>query len=542
MKVIIIGGVAGGASTAARLRRLDENAQITIYERSGYISFANCGLPYYIGEVISHKESLTLQTPESFYNRFHIDTKVSHEVIDIDTNAKEVKVKNLVTGEEFFDTYDKLVLSPGAKPIKPKLKGADPDKVFTLRTVEDTLKLYEHIKMTNTKSALIIGGGFIGVETAENLRRLNIDVTLVEAAPQVLTMIDHDMISQVHASLRSNGIKLILNTTSDELGEDDANADIIILAIGVTPDTFLAEKAGLKTGIKGSIVVNDKMETSVSDIYAVGDAIEVRHFVSGNKTLIPLAGPANKQGRIAADNIAGGDSHYKGSQGSSILKLFDLTIASTGLNERQIKELGIDYEKVILAPASHASYYPNGKIMTLKVIFEKTTSRLLGAQIIGPDGVDKRIDVLATAIRAGLLGTDLAELELSYAPPFSSAKDPVNMAGFVIENIMLNKVKQFYYEDLEDLATKNNVFLLDTRTPFEYSSGHVKDFINISVDNLRDRISEVPKDKTIYVMCQSGIRSYIACRILTANGYDCYNFAGGYRFYSMNKTEELTTS
>lgn len=551
MKVIIVGGVAGGASTAARLRRLDEHAEVTIYERSGYISYANCGLPYYIGEVIRDQKDLTLQTPESFYSRFRVEAKVNHEVTGIDPSAKSVTVRNLNTGEEFQDYYDKLVLSPGAKAIRPGIPGIDAKNIFTLRTVEDTFRIHEYIKSTGADSAIVVGGGFVGLEAAENLKHLGLDVTIVEAAPQVLSILDSDMVPQVHGLLRESGIRLLLGsgiaafekdgdkTVSILASGEKIPADLVLLAIGVVPDTSLADKAGLKTGIKGSLVVNDKMETSVPNIYAVGDAVEVTHYVTKDKALVSLAGPANKQGRIVADNIAGGDSRYKGTQGSSVLKLFDMTAAATGINERQAKAAGIDFEKVILSPSSHASYYPGGKVMTMKVLFEKQTNKILGAQIIGFDGVDKRIDVIATAIRAGMKATELAELELSYAPPYSSAKDPVNMAGFVIENLVSGKVKQFYCEDVAKLPRDGSVFLLDVRTPMEYDGGRIEGFVNIPVDELRGRAREIPKDKTVYVMCQSGVRSYIACRILSGLGYDCYNFAGGYRFYSMVEQERL---
>lgn len=554
MKIIIVGGVAGGASAAARLRRLDEQADITIYERSGYISYANCGLPYYLGDVIPDKEELTLQTPESFYRRFRINSKVRHEVIGIDAADKTVTVRNLDTGEEFADSYDKLLLSPGAKAIRPDIPGADADNIFTLRTVEDTLNIREQIKNLRASSALVVGGGFIGLEAVDNLRRLGLDVTLVEAAPQVLSIFDGDMVSQLHAVLRENGVRLILSDGIERFEKVDDktlctlssgrtfHADIVMLAIGVVPDTALAHIAGLRTGAKGSIVVNSRMETSVSDIYAVGDAVEVEHFVTGQRTLIPLAGPANKQGRIAADNIAGGDSHYSGTQGTSIIRLFDTTAAATGINERTAEALGIAYEKVLLSPASHASYYPGSRVMTMKVLFEKQTEKLLGAQIVGYDGVDKRIDVLATAIRAGMKASGLAGLELAYAPAYSSAKDPVNMAGFIIENISTGKVKQFFYEDIAGLPRDGSVFLLDSRTPGEYAAGHAADFVNIPVDEIRERLSEIPKDKPVYVMCQSGLRSYIATRILSNLGYMCYNFAGGYRFYSMVENERLIST
>lgn len=547
MKVVIVGGVAGGASAAARLRRLDETAEIVIYERSGYISYANCGLPYYLGGVITDKEELTLQTPESFFSRFRIVAKVNHEVVGINPTKKTVTVRNLLTGAEFVDGYDKLLLSPGAKAVKPNIPGIDAENIFTLRTVEDTLRIDEYLKSKKPKTAVVVGGGFVGLETAENLRHLGVEVTVVEAAPQVMSTLDSDMVPIVHETLVSNGIQLRLGSSVTAFENSNGktvctlsngeklSADTVLLCIGVMPDTALAEKAGLKTGIKNSIVVDDRMQTSVADIYAVGDAVAVTHYVAGGEALVSLAGPANKQGRIAADNIAGNDSKYNGAQGSSVLKLFNLTVASTGINERQARAAGQLYEKVVLMPASHASYYPGGKVMTLKVLFNRQKNQILGAQIVGEDGVDKRIDVIATAIRAGMKATDLAELELAYAPPYSSAKDPVNMAGFVIENLVTGKVKQFYYEDVAALQMQKEVFLLDTRTPAEYARGHAEGFVNIPVDELRERIAEIPKQKPVYVMCQSGVRSYIACRILTGRGYECYNFSGGYRFYSLNE-------
>lgn len=543
MKVVIVGGVAGGASAAARLRRLNEKAEIIVFEKSGYVSYANCGLPYYIGGVITDKSELTLQTPESFWQRFHIDVRVKHQVTSINREKKTVTVKNLVNGCEFEESYDKLILSTGAKPSIPKLENIESDKIFTLRTVEDTFKIYDFADSSNPKTATVIGGGFIGLETAENLAHRGIKVTLVEYADHVLAPFDFDMACQLHNVLRKNGITLMLKTGvmgfEEKKGKiisktskgDCIESDMVLLAIGVVPDTELAQKAGLELRIKNSVVVNDNMQTSDEDIYAVGDAVEVKHYVTGKKALIALAGPANKQGRIAADNICGIKSTYKGSQGSSVMKLFDLTAASTGVNESLAKVLGIKYNKVVLTPLSHASYYPDAQPMTLKLIYEEETLVILGAQIVGYDGVDKRIDVIATAIRAGLKATDLCDLDLAYAPPYSSAKDPVNMAGFMVENIVTNKVKQFHYEDLENVANDSNAFLLDTRTPYEYRYGHADGFANIPVDDLRDRINEIPKDKKIYVMCQSGLRSYIACRILSQYGYDCYNFSGGYGFY-----------
>ena len=540
MKVVIVGGVAGGATAAARIRRLDEQAQIVVFERSGFISYANCGLPYYIGGIIEDPEDLTLQTPESFFRRFRISMKVHHEVTAIHPERKTVSVKNLETGDVFEENYDKLLLSPGAKPLRPNLPGIHSEKLFTLRTVEDTFRIKEFVTTNNPKSALMVGGGFIGLEVAENLRHLGLDVTIVQRPRQLMSPFDADMASFIHAELRKHGVKLALGHSVEGFANRDGgvdvllkdaaplHADMVVLAIGVAPESALAKDAGLALGMKGSILVNDRMETSVPDIYAVGDAVQVRHFVTGEDALIALAGPANKQGRIAADNICGGDSRYLGSQGSSVLKVFDMTAAVTGINETTAKKAGLDADTVILSPMSHAGYYPGGKVMTMKVVFEKETYRLLGAQIVGYDGVDKRIDVLATAIHAGLKAPQLKDLDLAYAPPYSSAKDPVNMAGFMIDNIA-NGLKQWHLGDV--LPRDGSVTLLDTRTPGEFRRGHIEGFINIPVDNLRERISDIQPGKPVYVICQSGLRSYIATRILEGYGFDAYNFAGGFRFY-----------
>lgn len=543
MKVLIVGGVAGGATAAARIRRLDEQAEITVFERSGYISYANCGLPYYIGGVITDPEDLTLQTPESFFARFRINMKVHHEVIAIDPDRKTVRVKNLKSGEEFEEAYDKLILSQGAKPTQPKLPGVGIKKVFTLRTVEDTFRMKEYIAKNQPKSAVLAGGGFIGLELAENLKELGMDVTIVQRPKQLMNPFDADMASFIHSEMRKHGVKLALGHTVEGFEEngDGVNvllkdekplhADMVVLAIGVTPDTQLAKEAGLELGIKGSIVVNDRMETSAPDIYAAGDAVQVKNYVTGQDALISLAGPANKQGRIIADNICGGDSRYRGSQGSSVIKVFDMTAATTGINEITAQKAGLDIDTVILSPMSHAGYYPGGKVMTMKVIFEKETYRLLGAQIVGYEGVDKRIDVLATAIHAGMKAPELKELDLAYAPPYSSAKDPVNMAGYMAENIADGILKQWYLKDIESLPMDGSVTLLDVRTAGEYSRGHLDGFKNIPVDELRGHLEEIEKDKPVYVICQSGLRSYIATRILEGEGYQAYNFAGGFRYY-----------
>lgn len=550
MKVVIVGGVAGGATAAARIRRLDEHAEIIVFEKSGYISYANCGLPYYIGGVICDPEELTLQTPESFFARFRIDVKLRHEVITVRPEKKTVTVKDLASGKVFEETYDKLLLSPGAKPVRPPFKGLESEKLFTLRTVEDTFRIKEYVEKHKPHLAVIAGGGFIGLETAENLRELGMEVTVVQSQEQLMTPFDADMAAFIHAEVRKHGVNLALGHRVEDVYEADGQmevrlqnaaplrADMVILAIGVSPDTALAKAAGLQLGLKDSIVVNDRMETSCPDIYAVGDAVQVRHFVTKEEALISLAGPANKQGRIAADNICGGDSRFGGSQGSSVIKVFSLTAASTGINERTAKVLGIDCDKVILSPLSHAGYYPGGRLMTMKVVFEKGTYRLLGAQIIGAEGVDKRIDVLATAIRAGMKATELKELDLAYAPPYSSAKDPVNMAGFIIDNIAKGLVRQWYAEEADTLPRDGSVILLDVRTAEEYEHGHIDGFINIPVDELRDRLTELDRKKPVYIICQSGLRSYIADRILTGCGFDCYNFAGGFRFYAAVKRNQ----
>ena len=544
MKVVIIGGVAGGASAAARLRRLDERAEIIVFERSGFVSYANCGLPYYIGGTIAEKRELTLQTPESFWNRFRIRVKTKHEVLAIDPAAKTVTVKDLSTGKTFTESYDKLVLSPGAMPTRPPLPGIDSERIFSLRTVEDTLRIHDYVRREKPQSAVLVGGGYIGIEVAENLRELGLDVAIVQRPKQLMNTLDYDMATFVHAKLREKGIRLELGRSVSGFeerdgqiltlidGQDPLPADLVLLAIGVTPDSGLAKQAGLALGIKGSIVVNDRMETSAPDIYAVGDAVQVKHAVTGQDTLIALAGPANKQGRIAADNICGLDSRYRGSQGSSIIKVFDLTVASTGLTEKAAASAGIDADCVVLSPGSHASYYPGARPMTMKVVFEKQTFRLLGAQIAGGEGVDKRIDVLAVALHAGMRADELKDLDLAYAPPYSSAKDPVNMAGFMVENLKRGLVRQWHWDEEPSLARDGSITLLDVRTAAEYERGHIDGFRNIPVDELRERLGELDRDKPLYAICQSGLRSYIACRILAQEDFDCRNFSGGYRFYA----------
>ena len=544
MKVIIIGGVAGGASAAARIRRLDETAQIIVLERSNYVSYANCGLPYFIGGVIREQAELTLQTPQSFWERFHIDVRVRNEAVDIDVKSKTVAIRRLDTGEIYHEQYDKLLLSPGAKPVVPHLPGVTSDRIFSLRTVEDTLRIRKFIEEYKPATAVLVGGGFIGLEMAENLTAMGISVTVIQRSNQLFAPMDADMASFIHAQMRSHGVKLELEKTvtgfSSKGGKpvtmikdsEPISSDMVLLGVGVEPDTVLAEKAGLALGIRGAVAVNEYMETSVPDIYAVGDAVEVSHFVTGKKSLISLAGPANKQGRIAADNICGGNSMFKGTQGSSVIKIFEMTGAVTGINEKTAEAAGIVYDKVVLSPVSHAAYYPGGQTMYMKVLYEKETLRLLGAQIAGYEGVDKRIDVLAVAIRMGMTADKLAELELAYAPPYSSAKDPVNMAGFMIENLETEKVAQFHWNEVEKLKCDGSMTLIDVRTAEEFDSGHIKGFFNIPVDELREHIEEFDIKKPVYVVCQSGLRSYIACCILSQHGFECYNLSGGYGFYS----------
>ena len=544
MKVVIVGGVAAGATAAARLRRLDEQAEILIFERSGYISYANCGLPYYIGDVITDPEALTLQTPEQFFARFRVQVRVRHEVTALHPERKTVSVTDLATGRTFEESYDKLILAPGARPTQPRLPGVGLERVFTLRTVEDTFRIKEFIQKNKPRSAVLAGGGFIGLELAENLRELGMEVTIVQRPKQLMNPFDADMAALIHAEMRRHGVQLALGSTVEGFtptnrgvevlrkDEPSLQADMVVLAIGVTPDTALAKSAGLALGIKDSILVNDRLETSVPDVYAAGDAVQVRHVVTGQDALISLAGPANKQGRIIADNICGMDSRYTGSQGSSVVKVFSMTAAATGVNEKNARNAGFDPEAVILSPMSHAGYYPGGRLMTMKLVYDRPTLRVLGAQIVGYEGVDKRIDVLATAIHAGMTAPQLKELDLAYAPPYSSAKDPVNMAGFMAEDLDQGLVQQWRAEDEPTLPRDGSVQLVDVRTQAEYAAGHIDGFINLPVDQLREHLEQLDKTKPVYLVCQSGLRSYIASRILKGSGFACSHLTGGYRFYA----------
>ena len=544
MKVVIVGGVAGGATAAARLRRLDESAEIVVFERGGYVSYANCGLPYYIGGVIRDRAKLTLQTPESFRRRFNVDVRVRSEVVEVARAEKKVRVREAEGGREYWESYDKLVYAPGAAAIRPAFVG-EGDRIFTLRTMEDTFRLDDFLRAASPARALVVGGGFIGIETAENLAERGVRVTLVQMEDQVMLPFDYDMACILRAQLLGKGIDLRLASKVTDLRQagdevtaqienaSPVTADFAMLAIGVLPETSLAAAAGLTLGRKGAVVVDEHMRTSDPDIYAAGDAVQVCDAVTGAPSLVPLAGPANKQGRIAADNIAGIPSVYRGAQGSSVLKVFDMTAAATGLSERAARAAGLDADSALLFSPEHASYYPGGRNMTLKVVYERAGGRILGAQCIGFGGVEKRIDVLATAVRAKMTAEDLTDLDLCYAPPYSSAKDPVNMAGYVIGNIRAGIVRQHTWQDVPALAADPNVLFLDVQTPPEYAAAHIDGAVNIPVDELRSRLGELDKSKTICVNCYSGLRSYIACRILSANGFACSNLAGGIRFYAV---------
>lgn len=541
-KTVIVGGVAGGATAAARLRRLDENAEIVMFERDEHISFANCGLPYHISGIIPQRSNLLLQTPESFNTRFNVDVRIFSEVISINPDSKTVSVKNIKANETYEEVYDNLIIATGSMPIKPPIAGLDFEGVFTLRNVANMDRIIEFIENKNPKSAVVIGGGYIGVETAENLAHRGLEVSIVELSDQLIAPIDFDMAADVHQYLRAKGISLYLkngvnaieqaeNGFCAKLTNGEINADLVIVAVGVLPDTAIAKNAGIKVNARGGIFVNEKMLTNIENIYAVGDAVVVTNYVSGEQGLIPLAGPANKQARIAADNICGRNSVYDNTLGSSILKVFDMTVAATGINEKTAKRLNINYDKVYTLLAGHASYYPNTAPMQIKVLFEKETGKILGAQIVGFDGVDKRCDIFATCIKLGATASDLTRLELCYAPPFGSAKDPVNMIGYMIENVSNGVVKQYHWDDVANLPKDGSVTLLDVRTDAEYGAGAIEGTVHIPVDELRRRIDELNNAKPVYVNCRSGLRSYIACRILSQRGFDCYNLAGGYRFY-----------
>jgi len=537
-KVIIVGGVAGGASAATRLRRLDEQAEIILVERDEYISFANCGLPYYIGETIKDREKLVVQTPQAMNARFAIDVRINSEVTAVNPVNKTVTIHSKDKGI-YEESYDTLVLSPGAKPIRPNIPGINNSRIFTLRNIPDTDRIKQIVDSQNSRRAVVIGGGFIGVEMAENLRERGLEVSLAEAAPHILAPFDSDMAILVEKELQENGVRLYLGDGVTGFQEDRDNitvslqsgstivADLVILAIGVMPDTAFLKDSGIALGARGHILVDEHMATNQPDIFAVGDAIEVKDFVTNQPAAIPLAGPANKQGRIAADNIAGIPSSYKGSLGTSILKVFTITAAATGNNERMLKRLQIPYHSIYVHPNTHANYYPDALPITIKLLFDDT-GRILGGQAVGPTGIDKEMDILATVIRLKGTVTNLAELELSYAPPFSSAKAPLNMAGFVAENVLAGRLEVFPYEQLSSFDPQQTI-LLDVRTELEFSTGALPGAINIPTDSLRKRLNELDNNKLILIVCKVGLQSYIASRILVQNGFRTKSMTGGYK-------------
>jgi NADPH-dependent 2,4-dienoyl-CoA reductase/sulfur reductase-like enzyme/rhodanese-related sulfurtransferase len=536
--VLIVGGVAGGASAAARLRRLDEAGQIIMFERGEHISFANCGLPYYIGGAIKHREELLVQTPESFKQRFNVEVRVGSEVVGINRDKKKVEVVESATKRRYVEKYDQLILSPGAEPVRPAIAGIDSDRVFTLRNLADMDRIVDFIGAEDPRHALVIGAGYIGLEMAENLRARGLSVEIVEMLDQVMPGMDKEMAWFLQRHLIEHGVALRFGDGVSSVRQDGSSleitvrsgnelrCDFAILAAGVRPEAKLAKDAGLEIGAQGGIKVNEYLQTSDPDIYAIGDAVEVRDSILGGATLIPLAGPANKQGRMVADNICGRKRCYGGTQGTAILKLFDLTAGMTGANEKTLARTGIAYEKVYLHPASHAGYYPGAKPMHIKLLFGKPDGRILGAQIVGGDGVDKRIDVLAVAIRAGMTVFDLQELELAYAPPYGSGKDPVNMAGYAAANIIDGTVRVKHFNEID-----KDDFLLDVRTPAEFAKGSVPNARNVPLGAIRNKLDELPRDRTIHAFCGVGLRSYIACRILEQNGFDVRNLPGGYTTY-----------
>ncbi len=545
MNYLIIGGVAGGATVAARLRRMDEKANIILLERGKYVSYANCGLPYYIGDTINNREKLFVQTAKGFTDRFRIDIRTEQEVTAIRPDKKEVEIKNLSTGETYTETYDKLVLSPGAEPLRPGIEGIGSKKIFTLRNVPDTDTIKNYVNTENPKRAIVVGGGFIGLEMAENLYDLGIQVDVVEMANQVMAPLDFSMAAIVHRQLTDKGVGLHLEDGVSRFEEKDGGVtvhlrsgkqiatDMVLLSIGVRPETKLAKDAGLAIGERGGIAVNDYMQTSDADIYALGDAVEVRHLVTGQPALIPLAGPANKQGRIVADNIVfGNKKKYPGSIGTSIAKVFDLTVAAAGANAKLLQQNNIPYISSYTHGASHAGYYPGAVPLSIKILFAPENGKLLGAQIVGFNGVDKRIEMLAQVIQRGGTVHDLAELEHAYAPPYSSAKDPVNMAGFVAENILNKKSRIIQWRELAELPA--DTIRIDVRTHDEYKLGTIPGFINIPVDELREHLDELPKEKPIVVTCAVGLRGYLAYRILVQNGFKhVRNLSGGYKTWSV---------
>ena len=544
MKIVIVGGVAGGATAAARMRRLSEDAEIIMLEKGPDISFANCGLPYYVGGAIKDEAALRLMTPPAFRKKSNVDVRTMSRADAIDLKNKTVTV----TGPDgqYAESYDKLLLATGAEPVRPPFPGADLPGVFTLRTIGDSAAIKKYIAEHEAKTALIVGGGYIGMEMAENLTLAGLKVTVAEMDDHAIAPLDYDMATDVHKYVRSKGVKLLLNSKVVSIDKDDSGlkvalgfgevaADLVLLSVGVRPDTKLASEAGLAVNAKGALIVDDHMRTSDPNVWAVGDAVQITNKVTGQPGFVPLAGPANKQGRIAADNMFGFDAVYDGTQGSAAMKLFDMTVACTGVNEKEAKRLALDFDKVYLLLPTHVKYYPGVSELAMKVIYEKESGRLLGAQVIGMKGVDKRCDVLATAIRLGAAAADLTRLELCYAPPFTSAKDPVNMAGYVIENLMTGKVKQIFWHDVDALPRDGSVTLLDVRNEQEREAGVIEGFRHIPLEDLRGRLGELDKSKPVYAHCKGGLKSYNACRLLTGHGFNCTNIAGGYTRYSSAK-------
>lgn len=548
-KIIIIGGVAGGASCAARLRRLDESAEITIFERGPHVSFANCGLPYFVGGEITSEDDLLVQTPKSLHSRFNLDARVNSEVIAINREARVVKVRELPGGREYEQPYDALVISTGASPLMPPIPGIQNEGHFTVRNVPDVVRMKAWLSGTAATRAVVVGGGYIGLEMAEQLvRHGGVSVTLVEALPQVMAPLDPEMAAWLHLELKQHGVELVTGSAvaafETPAGDEAARAsvvvlkdarrfpaDMVVLGLGVRPETGLAKGAGLEIGERGGIRVNAQMQTSDPSIYAVGDAIEVRDVITGAWSLIPLAGPANRQGRIAADNIAGRSASYHGTQGTAVLRLFDLTAGCTGANEKALRAAGIPYQALHLHPASHAGYYPGSEPIAIKMLFAPDTGRLLGAQAVGRDGVDKRLDVFATALKAGMTVHDLAELELAYAPPFGSAKDPVNLAGMAAQNVLAGDVALAQWDEIATLDPANSL-VLDVRRADERAKGFIPGSMHIPLDELRARLGELPRDREIIASCQSGQRSYFACRLLMQHGFRVRNLAGSWRTFS----------
>ncbi|MCS7220129.1 MAG: FAD-dependent oxidoreductase [Anaerolineae bacterium] len=541
-KVVIIGGVAGGMSAAARLRRLDEQAEIVVLERGPYVSFANCGLPYYVGRVIPQRETLLVQTEQELEARFNLDIRPLHEAIAIDRARKVVRVREVTTGREYEESYDQLILSPGSKPLVPPVPGVDQAGVFTVRGIPDVDAIAHWIESTEASRAVVVGGGFIGLEMTENLHHRGLGVTLVEMLPQVLPPLDFEMAAMVHHHLAECGVQLCLGDGLARI-EEKADclvvitqsgrqfpADLVILAVGVQPESELAAGAGLKLGVRDAIVVNEHMQTSDPDIYAVGDAVQVINPLTGEPSFVPLAGPANKQGRVAADHICGRPSSYRGTYGTAIVKVFDLTVAYTGLNARQARAAGVAFNSCIVHASSHAGYYPGAQRLTIKLLFSVPEGKLLGAQIVGRGGVDKRIDVLATAIQGGMTVFDLEGLELSYAPPYGSAKDPVNMVGFVASNVLRGDVTLITWDEVVRLDPEQ-YYVLDVRTSGEYEAGHIPGSLHVPVDELRHRLHELPRDRRPVVVCQAGLRAYVACRILFQHGFRPLNLTGGWETY-----------